>query len=327
MSRHRFAFALLLALGSVACGDDADEAEAASTDPTVGLLELSISNRHDSEPTNAAAIEISGTAIRLDGRDVVPLDRGRVPDAARDGVRIPSLAQALAAAPARRAAVLRIYASTPYQTTALVLGTLKAANVPEVAFAVRRGATTELGYLKLEGYDVRAEVANEPITVPATHQRTWNELAPVWEAMTQACRDGEHFVDCAYKPTEIAEGGDLQITFFARGSAVKLELDRVRGVDAPAPTQPALIEGIAPEAAAEVVEPAKTAAFTWRFQAATMAESPIAAVMRPLCGAQSCGGMVTAEGQTQTMNVLSFLGATFPNGTPAPYVVFQVPPR
>jgi hypothetical protein len=88
-----------------------------------------------------------------------------------------------------------------------------------------------------------------------------------------------------------------------------------------------LLEGIAPEAAAEIVEPAKTAAFTWRFQAATMAESPIAAVMRPLCGAQSCGGMVTAEGQTQTMNVLSFLGATFPNGTPAPYVVFQVPPR
>ena len=327
MSRLSFAFALLLALGSFACGDDAEDGAAASTEPTVGLLELSISNRHDSEPTNAAAIEISGTAIRLDGRDVLALESGRVPDAERDGVRIPKLAEALAAAPARRAASLRIYASTPYQTTALVLGTLKAANVPEVAFAVRRGATTELGYLKIEGFDVRPEVANEPVTIPASHQRAWNELAPVWQSMTDACRGGEHFVDCAYKPSTIAEGGDLQITFFARGSAVKLELDRVRGVDAPPPTQPALLDGIAPEAAAPVEEPAKGAAFMWRFQAATMAESPIAAVMRPLCGAQPCGGMVTAEGQTQTMTVLSFLGATFPNGTPAPYVVFQVPSR
>lgn len=326
MSRLRL-LAVLLALSTVACGDDAEGGEVASTEPTVGLLELPLSNRFDAEPSNAVGIEISGSAIRLDGRDVITLEGGRVPDAERDGVRIPKLADAIAAAPARRAASLRIYASTPYQTTALVLGTLKAANIGEVAFAVRRGATTELGYLKIDGYDVRPEVQNEPATIPATHQRAWNELVPAWDAMTQACRDGEHFVDCAYKPSTIAEGGDLQITFFVRGSAVKLELDRVRGVDAPPPSQPELIEGLAPEAAAPVEEPAKNAAFMWRFQAATMAESPIAAVLRPLCGAQACGGMVTAEGQTQTMTVLSFLGASFPNGTPAPYVVFQVPAR
>lgn len=326
MSRLRLALALILALSAFACGDDAEGGEAASTEPTVGLLELPISNRHDAAPTNAVDLEISGSAIRLDGRDVLALESGRVPDAERDGVRIPKLAEAIAGAPARRAATLRIYASTPYQTTALVLGTLKAANVGEVAFAVRRGMATELGYLKIDGFDVRPE-STEPVTVPATHQRAWNELPPVWESMNDACRGGEHYVDCAYKPSEIAEGGDLQVTFFARGSAVKLELDRVRGVDAPPPAQPELLEGLAADPAQVVVEPAKNAAFMWRFQAATMADSPISAVMRPLCGAQPCGGVIAAEGQTQTMTVLSFLGASFPNGTPAPFVVFQVPPR
>ncbi|MCA9616647.1 MAG: hypothetical protein KC586_28005 [Myxococcales bacterium] len=326
MLRLRLALSLLLALTFVACGDDAEGGEAVSTEPTVGLMELALSNRHDAAPANAADIEISGSAIRLDGRDVLALEGGRVPEAERDGTRVPKLSEALAGAPGRRAATLRIYASTPYQTTALVLGTLKAANVAEVAFAVRRGATTDLGYLKIDGYDVREE-SSEPATVPATHQRQWAELAPVWESMTEACTASEHKVDCAYKPSTIAEGGDLQITFFARGSAVKLELERVRGVDAPPPSQPALLEGIEADPTQPIAEPAKNAAFMWRFQAATQAESPLAATMRPLCGAQPCGGVVTAEGQTQTMTVLSFLGATFPNGTPAPYVVFQIPPR
>ncbi|MBX3248017.1 MAG: hypothetical protein KF901_12625 [Myxococcales bacterium] len=316
----------VLGLASVGCGDDAAD-EAVSTEPTVGVLELPISLRHDSEPSNPVRVEISTSSLRLDGREILALDGGRVPTEERDGMVIPKLRDAIAAAPARGSATLRVYASTPYLTTMLAVGTLKASRIGEIGFAVRRGSTNDVGYLKLDSYDVRP-TSDEPAVVPPTHQRRWDELAPVWTQMTETCSASEHKVDCSWRAEHIAPGGDMQITLFARGSGVKVELDRVRGpaIEAPRPG-PALIDGIPNEPQEVPPTPTETAAFTWRFQAATQAESPIAATLRPLCGAQPCGVVMRAEGGTQTLTLLTFLGSAFPNGTGAPHVLFQVPER
>ena len=80
----------------------------------------------------------------------------------------------------------------------------------------------------------------------------------------------------------------------------------------------------------EELPPATTAAFTWRYEATTPGpeeENVVAKTMRPLCGAQACGALVEAEAQTPTMRVISFLGAAFPNGTDAPYLMLQIPPK
>ncbi|MEM9073860.1 MAG: hypothetical protein AAGE52_35540 [Myxococcota bacterium] len=310
--------------------EETEEVEAEPETPGVGVMELPISFRHDgSGPPSPMNIEVTPSELRVDGTSVVGLEGGRVPDAERAGNLITKLATNIRTGPARRAASMRVHASTPYLTTALIFSTLKEANIHEAAFEVRQGSGTEVGYLKLARFDVREET-EEWATFPASHQRNWDELAPHWEAMTTACREN-HSVDCAYKPENIAEGGQLQLTLFARGNAVKIEMNRFGGED-PEPAGnngPALIEGIAPAPAAQEEEapPATDAVFTWRFQATTSEPSPVSNTLRELCGAQGCGAVVTAEGQTSTMRIVSFLGAAFPNGSPAPQIMFQIPPR
>ena len=224
---------------------------------------------------------------------------------------------------------MSLHANLPYETTTRILATLQAANVHEAAFAVRAGTSTDAAWMVLPRFEVREEV-DEFYEWPASHTRAWSELGPVWSDMYSACRE-EHYVDCAFKATNIAEGGNMHITLFARGNAVKVDLHRFGAPD-PEPTRPsgpALIEGIAPDPTEMVEEapPAVTAAFTWRFEASVQEDSPLSKTMRPLCGVSPCGVLMVAEGQTQTMRIVSFLGSAFPNGTEPPLVMFQVPPR
>ena len=320
---------LILGLG-VGCDEEEENQE--SADPIVGVMELPISYRYDpSAPSGAVEIEIGPSNLRVDAHTVVELENGKIPDGAVVGSVITELKHAIESGPARRAAKLRILGATPWRTTTMVLATLKAANVSDIAFEVRQGAGTEAGYLALGQWDVRdqSDEFHEP---PATYARSWSEIADVWEEMYGACRDGQ-YVDCAFKPAAIAEGGKMHMTLFARGNGVKIDLQRY---GAPEPEQaaapePALLDGIAPDPAEQEEElpPATTAAFTWRYQATTPSadeENVVAKTLRPLCGSRPCGALVEAEAQTPTMRVISLLGAAFPNGTDAPYVMLQVPP-
>jgi hypothetical protein len=47
--------------------------------------------------------------------------------------------------------------------------------------------------------------------------------------------------------------------------------------------------------------------------------------MRPVCGASPCPLIVEADEETQTMRVLSLLGAVAPVGSAPPNVVFRLP--
>jgi hypothetical protein len=325
------AAALTLAPGLAACGDDEGENQE-STDPIVGVMELPISYRYQpSPPSNAVAVEVGPSNLRVDGRTVVELDNGKLPETAVAGNTITELKNAIESAPARRTATLRLFGSTPWRTSTLILSTLSEVNISEIAFMVRQGVGTDVGYLILDDWDVR-EQSDEFVDPPATHARQWSEMPDIWEEMYGACREGP-YVDCSFKPSNIAEEGKMNIELFARGNAVKIELERW-GAPVPEPAQPAedaFLDGIdAPDVVEDLGEPATGAAFTWRFQATTPGadeENIVAKTMRPLCGAQPCGAVVEAEAQTPTMRVVSFIGATFPNGTDAPWLMFQIPPE
>lgn len=332
---RRLLLMLALALPTAflpACGEEPEEV-AEPTGPVVGDLSLPLSLRLESEPRDSYRFEVSPTELRLDGELVMALDRGDVPEAERSGDVLPKLAEALSGGTARRLASLRMHVNVPWLTTTLILNTLKQANVHEAGFVIRQSPDSNVGFLRLARFEVRPQ-SDEPAEFPPTHQRQWNELAPIWEQMQTSCREGNS-VDCDYKPTNIAEDGNMQILLFARGQALKVQLDRFGIEEEEAPAAGGggggLIEGVAPPpppaGEEEQVPPATTAAFTWRFQGATGTPSPISNTLRPLCGAQPCGVILEAEEATPTMRMVTFLGAVFPTGTDAPQVVVQIPSR
>ncbi len=320
----------LVLLGLVTSGCDEEEAAAPEPEaPTIGVFELPISFRYVPAPSAAYVIEVTPGALTLDERVLMELDRGRLPDAVLSGETIPDLAAALASAPARSAGIIATEGGTPYATTARIIATLHAANIRGLFFRVRRGTGTEEGYLDVGRYHVRPE-SQEPFTFQRPAQRMWDDLPPAWPEMNERCYESEHRVDCTHEQSNVAEGGKMLITLFARGNGLKIDLNRF---DPPEPTGEGgggLIEGVAApepvEPAEDELPPAENASFSWRFRGATTEPSTVSATMRPLCGSTPCGVVIEAEGQTPTMRVLSFLGACFPNGSEAPEVLFQVPP-
>ncbi len=318
----------LLSMLVLGC-DDSEEVQQ-DTGPIIGLMELPISLRNaDALPGDAVRIEMSPSEMRVDGTTLIALESGRVPAAERSSDQISKLRQALQGGAARRAGAIRLHVNTPYETTALVLNTLKGANINTVAFEVRKpGGSADTGWMVITDY--RVEPADgEPETFPAAQQRRWDELIQNWDAVYEACRR-DYYVDCAGKPFNPAQGGEMEISLFARGSALKVQMVRF-GVDEEAdqpPPQPQMIEGV-PTPGGEEVDmgpPVTEGAFTWRFQAATDdGLSPITGAFQPLCGAQPCGVVVTGDPETMTMRLLSFLGAGFPNGTEAPHLLFEIP--
>ena len=329
MSKRTLIALLSTSLLAFACGGGEEEVPEESADPIMGLMEFPISHRlSPNAPANAIRIEVSPTLLRMDGRTLLEIEGGRIPDAARAGNIITALQTGIDAGPARRAAELSLHANTPYITTALLVATLKAANVSQLAFAVRTVGEPNAGYLTIDEFETRDEVI-ELYEFPEAQMPAWGVVATNWETMYSACREN-HYVDCAFKPTVIAEGGHTHITLFARGNGVKIELHRVGDPVVVAPTAgPELIDGVGTAVDQAIAEatPAEQAAFTWRYNATTDAESPVSGTMRPLCGAANCGVLLTAEALTPTMRILSFIGAAFPTGTDAPNVVFQVPAR
>jgi hypothetical protein len=327
---------VLLALSLVACEED--DAAQEDAKPMVGILELPISLRHEGKaPSNPAAIEIAPAALRLDGATVVELDGGKLPESGKSET-ISELLVKLRAGATRGGATIRAHVNTPWATTSRVLGTLEAADLDAVGFLVRKGPGAETGFLSLSAWRVGRK-GDDVVKFESEAQRSWDDFAEHWEAVYSACRAGS-YVDCDFKPQNIAEGGDLEIRLFARGSAVKLDLTRFGGPDPEEEKAPAaggggggLIEGIAPAPAPSAGEeeeeapPATDATFTWRFKETTSDSSVIPKAMQPFCGTQSCGAVVEAEGGTSTMSLLSFLGAAFPNGTPEPHAEFVVPTR
>jgi len=312
-----------------ACGEQRPTPE--STGPIVGALELPISLRRvSSAPTDAAHIEVAPGELRLENQKVIDLAQGHVPGAERTSGTITKLQSALRSGPARSIATLRIHVNVPYETTQLILTTLASTGMRRVAFEAREPATPNVGWLVLEQFEVAA-TSDDPHTFEGASQRTWDEFTAGWQQTFDACRRA-HYVDCAFVPNTIAQGGQTNILLFMRGSALKVELTRFGAPEAEPERSRAvaMLPGLPQppsEQPAQVEEPPATdATFTWRFDAAVTEPSPISAALRPLCGAQPCGISIRADKETLTMRMISFLGAAFPTGAPPPHVIFQAAP-
>lgn len=335
------ALALLTSLalaGAVACGGSEEAQETVDTTPIVGLMELPISHRNDaSAPGDALRIEMSPTELRLESRPVYTLERGRV---ARTEVGpeggLTKLATAISAAPARSRAAITAHGLVGYGTLARTIQSLTTAGYREISVAVRPlsptgAAPTSASWIALSSPRI-VPWGPEPVD-PAAYgggNRPWSDFVTHWQEAYDACRAGE-YVDCDPVPLAPADGGFLQVVLWARGQGMQVRFNRV-GAPAPEPAQPAgprLIEGVRapnPGEGEEVPpDPSLTGAFAFRATQATIAESPITNVARPVCGAAVCQTVIEADEETPVMRVLSFLGAAFPNGSTAPQIVLRLP--
>jgi hypothetical protein len=153
--------------------------------------------------------------------------------------------------------------------------------------------------------------------------RPWSDFSSKWDDVQGACR-ASPTGSCAFKPTKVAEGGDLKIVLHSAGQGVNVDFFRIGGPppEAAAPAQPEakpskaskaskkkagkkhkpeLLDGVkATDVAAEVEEapPATEALFQFRAQEAVTVPSAVSETLKPVCGATSCGVVVQAEKAT-----------------------------
>lgn len=320
-------------LGLVACGEDEPEGEQADNTPIVGLYEIPISRRNQATaPSNAARLDISPTLMRLDGHEVVTLERGRPADSEVSDHVITKLRQQLTSGAARSQVALRIHASVPYLTFAEVLNTLESANQRDVLIAVRTpGETPQEAWMDLPHYQViehGAEPSFEGRPAP------WSAFTEHWEEVYQACRAGT-YIDCDGPYARTAEGGELAMELWTRGQGMKVTWTQanppeeeeeggggggvamIEGVAA-APPDPTLEEeGLSP--------PATTGAFNVRHQEATAEDSALSSFSQLVCGSTQCQATVVTDATTPCMRVISMIGAVFANGFTEPQLAFVLP--
>ena len=329
-----------LCAGAFACGNK-EEAPAAPTGPIVSVLDLSLSLRsRAAAPSDAHEVELGSGALAVGGQQVLTLTDGQFAPADRSGDELPKLKEALGKSPHANM-VFSVGSSVPYSSAALVLQTAKAAGVKSVSFKVRApGSTSNTGFMTLDNFSLRPKSKNdEEIAIAGSTTRPWSDFTSKWDAVQSACR-ASPTGNCAYKPEQIADGGNLRIVLYAAGQGANIAFYRV-GAPPPEPA-PAAPEPdkkgkkakgktkknsktVDPVADVEQAPPATEAGFQFRTQEAVNAASAISESMRPVCGASACGVVVQGEKATLFVRLLALIGAAFPDGTPAPIVAFELP--
>lgn len=331
---------LLGLIALIACGGEKPP-EAPKIDvPPLGVLELPVSLRSgDPAPTDARKVEVSQTGIRVDDQPLIVLESARVPAAERQGDEITKLKAALQS-PAKPGVALSLHASLPYDTAALVIHTLKAANVSQLSLQVRKpGASTTAGWLSVKSYQTTPRT-DEEVVMPGVEAHSWDAFTAAWQAIHDACR-GAQTGSCAYVQNNVAKGGKTQIVLHASGKGVNVDFFRVgispEQLAAEAEARKAeqakakedVVQGRVKQTdvAEELVEgdPATEALFQFRDREAMASPSPISEVMKPLCGSKACGVVVRGEGNTLAVRFVSLIGAAFPDGSAPPILAFELP--
>jgi hypothetical protein len=328
-----------------ACGSK-DEVKPDLT-PRLGLLELPSSHRvGDPEPSGATRIEITPSEVVVDGETALPLENGKVPAAERADYDLPKLKAKLSG---KKSLAISVYAAIPYATLARAIHSGIGAGASEISFKVRKPNDNKTsGWLTLRNSSFIAKA--DETKFDSSQLLPWDSFTKVWDESLDACQASSKG-DCGYKPMAKAEGGKLDLMLRVRGSGYAL---RFRQAGAP-PVSDAgvadagdkgasakkakgktkkkkaeLMDGIkaAPEAAEQAPpEPSTEHVFTLRTDQATVDPSPISGIVKPVCGAVSCPVVLDIEGISMASQVVSLLGAAFPDGTPAPLVQWVLPPK
>jgi hypothetical protein len=337
--------ALLLApLVTMGCASKEEAPGATAADETgrpLSDMELPVSLRTgDPAPTSAYAIEATTEQLRIDGAPLLPLEKGRVAKSEADFVNgvIPKLAAQLKGG--KSALSMRLQANLPYETTALILGTAAKAGIFNVHFQVRKtGATPTTGWLNATQY-VMSSRADDVPPITAAPTQSWDAFTAKWDQVLDGCKSGKTG-NCAYVDDNFAVGGTLKIELFASGRGVNVDFFR-RGLTEEQKEDEAkqrmqhlsrkkedFLQGrITHDEMVEILllgDPSTYALFQHRYQEALTAPSALTATMAPMCHSTKCGVVVAAETITSMVNVLSLIGAAFPDGTPAPAYAFEQP--
>jgi len=330
---------------AVAC-ESKDEVKPDLT-PRLGLLELPSSHRvGDPEPTDATRVEITPSEVVVDGETALPLENGKVPAAERADYDLPKLKAKLGG---KKALAISVYAAVPYATLARAMHSAVGAGVNELSFKVRKpNDNKKSGWLTIRNSSFIAKP--DEAKFEASQLLPWDSFTKVWDESLDACQTSSKG-DCGYKPMAKAEGGKLDLMLRVRGSGYAL---RFRQAGAPPAVDAGvadagdksasakkpkakgkkkkaeMLDGIkaAPEAAEETPpEPSTEHVFTLRTDQATIDPSPISGITKPVCGAVSCPVVMDVEGISMSSQVVSLLGAAFPDGTPAPLIEWVLPPK
>jgi hypothetical protein len=334
------------ALGCNLLGNKDKEAEAAAAAAApppvrpVQDIELPVSLRlFDRPPNDARQLEANDQQLSMDGTAIVALAKGRVAPADKTAGFIPKL-EARLQSPPRSTVALRFQANVPYETVALVLSTARKVGMSNAAIQVREtGAAKKTGWLMLDGFVLSSKADDVPL-IPAIKNRTWNDFTDNWEAILAGCKTSPTG-NCAYVNDNFAMGGTLKqelmasgrginVDFFRRGLTPQQEAveDKNRAKILAAKKEDFLQGRISHDDMVEALllgDPSTYALFQFRYQEALRGPSALAKTMAPMCHKQRCGIVLTADPITPLLNVVSMIGAAFPDGTPMPVFAVELP--
>jgi hypothetical protein len=303
-------------------------------------MELPVSLRTgDPAPAGAIAVEATTEQLRIDGAPVLALEKGRVAkaDANFETGVIPKLVDKLKG---KSALALRLQANLPYETTALILSTAAKNGIFNAHFQVRKtGATPQTGWLNASGF-VMSSRADDVPPINAAPAQSWDAFTAKWEQVLDGCKTGKT-ANCAYVDDNFAIGGTLKIELFASGRGVNVDFYR-RGLTAEqekdeekkrlqylSQKKEDFLQGrITHDDMVEILllgDPSTQALFQQRYGEALSAPSALTATMAPMCHSTKCGVVVAGELITPMLNVLSMMGAAFPDGSQAPAYAFEQP--
>jgi hypothetical protein len=331
-------------LATIGCATD-EPVPGATAENEVGRplsdMELPVSLRTgDPAPTSAFAIEATTEQLRIDGSPVLALEKGRIAKTEANfetGV-IPKLAEKLKGG--KGALAIRAQANLPYETTALILSTAARAGIFSVHFQVRKtGATPQTGWLNASQF-VMSSRADDVPPIASVPTQSWDAFTAKWESVLEGCKSAKTG-NCAYVDDNFAIGGTLKVELFASGRGVNVDFYR-RGLTAEqeadeekkrnqylAQKKEDFLQGrIDHDTMVEILllgDPSTQALFQFRYGEALQGPSPITQTMAPMCHSTKCGVVISAETITPMLNVLSLVGAAFPDGTQMPAVAFEQP--
>ena len=327
------------------CGDKpAEEAPKPEAPPALGVLELPVALRtRDAMPSGFRKLEIGLSDMRVDDQVVLGLENGRVAAADRQGDIVPKLKAALTAAPG---VSVRVHSGSAYETAVLALSTASSAGMRKLAFEVRApGNGTTTGWLTVDAFSVTPR-SDDDVKFDGVVPRKWDEFAAAWQGMNDACSRSPTG-SCAYVESRVAQGGNLKIVLHASGQGVNLDFHRVGLTAAELAAEEVAWKAEAEakkepdektkkgkkdkSASTDIVEdivggpPASDALFQFRAPDAVKEPSVLAEVMKPLCGTNACGAVVSADSNTLMVRVVSLIGAAFADGTASPTLAFEMP--
>jgi hypothetical protein len=343
LGRSQFLSMALLIAVTMGCAAKEEPPGATAADETgrpLSDMELPVSLRTgDPAPAGAIAVEATTEQLRIDGAPVLVLEKGRVAkaDASFETGVIPKLTDKLKG---KSALALRLQANLPYETTALILSTAAKNGIFNAHFQVRKtGATPQTGWLNASGF-VMSSRADDVPPINAAPAQSWDAFTAKWEQVLDGCKTGKT-ANCAYVDDNFAIGGTLKIELFASGRGVNVDFYR-RGLTAEqekdeekkrlqylAQKKEDFLQGrITHDDMVEILllgDPSTQALFQQRYGEALSAPSALTATMAPMCHSTKCGVVVAGELITPMLNVLSMMGAAFPDGSPAPAYAFEQP--